>query len=88
MGKEVFESRGLGGREELVIHIKLKAGELHELLRQIDMDMPNTVWGPNDTSAAAVLKPRPPECKRLAAIARTNLEQAVMWAVKAVSRGQ
>lgn len=77
MGKELFESRGLQGREELVQSIKVKAGELDDLLILIAQDK-------DSRTAESTVRPR--ECHRLTEIARTNLEQSVMWAVKAVSR--
>jgi hypothetical protein len=76
MGREVFESRGLGGRDALVEDIKTKAGELHDLLLQVD------AFTTDGTSAVQTVNQRP------AALARTNLEIAVMCAVKAISRGQ
>jgi hypothetical protein len=82
MGREVFESRGLGGREALMEDIKTKAGELDELLRQVAADITT------GTSASTEYAVRPRECQRLTALARTSLEQSVMWAVKAISRGQ
>lgn len=85
MGREVFESRGLQGREALVEDIKTKAGELHDLIAQIDRDEATT--SSNGHVDVQTSRPRPGECKRLAALARTNLEVAVMCAVKAVSRG-
>lgn len=77
MGIERFESKGLQGREELVQKIKEKAGELDDLLQQI--------------SAPVIVQDsvevRNPECHRLTAMAKTQLELSVMCAVKAVSRG-
>lgn len=85
MGKEVFESRGLDGREALVEQIKAKAGELDDLLQQINKDKSETAF--NGHIEVDVSRVRPKECHRLTALARTNLEVAVMCAVKAVSRG-
>ena len=82
MGKEVFESCGLGGREDLVEAIKVKAGELDDLLTQVGYDSSSGTGGYVRTTS------RPGNCLRMVALARTNLEQTVMWAVKAVSRGQ
>ena len=85
MGREVFESRGLGGREALMEDIKTKAGELDDLLRQVDAPMEE--FDPINKVTVTNIQ-RPGECKRLAAMARTSLENAVMQAVKAISRGQ
>lgn len=67
MGKEVFESRGLQGKEELVEKVKSKAGELWDLFHE-GTNTPGTDGG------------------RMYALAKTNLEQAVMWFVKGCSR--
>lgn len=91
MGKEVFESRGLGGREELVEYIKIKAGELDDLLKQITTYPSQVVpTGNSGGSGGAEVahRTRPGECLRLTAMARSSLETSVMQAVKAISRGQ
>ena len=67
MGKEIFESRGLQGKEAEVEAVKQKAGELWDLFNA-GTNAPNTEGG------------------RMYALAKTNLEQAVMWFVKGVSR--
>lgn len=69
MGIEVFESRGLHGKEELVEQVKAKAGELFDLINSATND-PGTEGG------------------RMYALAKTNLEQSVMWFVKGVSRSK
>lgn len=79
MGREVFETRGLQGREALVEAIKVKAGELDDLLVQVAEDR---------VSESGFVSSRSQQCHRMVAVARTNLEQAVMWAVKAVSRSR
>ena len=83
MGREVFESRGLGGREALMEDIKTKAGELDDLIKQVGESDPTSAL-----DGVTELKRRPGECLRLTAMARTSLENAVMQAVKAISRGQ
>lgn len=77
MGIEKFESKGLQGREELVQKIKEKAGELDDLMMEIPMEV--------DHGFDRIEK-RDPECHRLTAMARTQLELSIMCAVKAVSR--
>lgn len=67
MGKEVFESKGLNGKEELVEKVKAKAGELWDLFQE-GTNEPGTEGG------------------RMYALAKTNLEQSVMWFVKGISR--
>lgn len=73
MGIERFESKGIAADGiELVAKIKEKAGELDNLLTEISQN-----------SSGSTLKP---ECNRLTALAKTQLELSVMCAVKAVSR--
>ena len=67
MSKEVFESRGLHGKDELVEKVKEKAGELYALFSEAT----------NEPGTDAV---------RHYALAKTNLEQSVMWFVKGISR--
>lgn len=83
MGKEVFESRGLGGREKLVDKIKELAGLLDDALSEISAPCD----GPVADGVQIVGIPRSRECLRLTAMAKTELELSVMLAVKAVSRG-
>jgi hypothetical protein len=70
--KNTFESRGIQKTEDLSLieDIKAAASQLEDLYLKII---------PNNESVG-------PECGRLISVARTNLEQSVMWAVKAVSR--
>lgn len=88
MGREMFESRGLGGREALMEDIKTKAGELDDLIRSIAQDSTESVPSAQPGVNVDVSRQRPGECKRLTAMACTSLENAVMQAVKAISRGQ
>ena len=67
MGKEVFESKGLNNKVELVEKVKAKAGELWDLYHS-GTNEPGTEGG------------------RMYALAKTNLEQSVMWFVKGCSR--
>jgi hypothetical protein len=66
MGKEIFESKGLQGKDALVDEVKTKAGELWDLIP--GTNEPGTEGG------------------RYYALAKTHLEDAIMWFVKGVSR--
>lgn len=66
-----FESRGLQGQDELVEEIKQDASVL--LARFDRIPVP-----PGENAR---------EAGRLLSLAKTHLENAVMWAVKAISRG-
>ena len=68
MGKERFESRGLGDQGQLVEKIKEKAGGLDDLIKECDKGISNDV------------------CTNLKNQAIIQLESAVMFATKAVSR--
>lgn len=67
MGREIFDSCGLHGKDAEVDAVKTKAGELWDLFHA-GTNAPNTQGG------------------RMYAIAKTKLEESVMWFVKGVSR--
>jgi hypothetical protein len=95
MGKETFEQRGLNGKENVVAKIKELASLLDDVL--IELGAPEiippgyiSVSGEQQVSDGngGVIRqvPASQDSKRLAAMARTQLELSVMCAVKAVSR--
>jgi hypothetical protein len=95
MGIETFETRGLKGRESTVANIKELAGLLDDVLLELgtpdiiapgDKNLEGTLITSDGNGGTITQRPKSRDAQRLAAMARTQLEIAVMCAVKSISR--